>query len=276
MEAFVRQSGGQPWIPFSQNLQSTDAVDREEHRVFNEMSAEYNRSVAPSAAHGYNAFALAWDQLVGDRYQKKLEEGDDSIVLLRPKSVTQLQSFYDYLQRLGGQANHSTEGIHETAQQLMHRALKDSRREMSGQVTTTPAAPIAYPTALPDAGQLIPLGAAVMQHSIFANSFLQVNQTAANYAPFALRDLPPAPPPPKRSRTANSRNQTCQICGHPKKDHLSAGQSILFGKGRCNLITCGVCYREKKEHDSAARASGKPVGTSYSWMGENCIFQNQV
>jgi hypothetical protein len=58
--------GGQSWIPFSQNLESHDPVDIEEHHLFNEMSPQFKQLVTPSATHGYNLFLKEWDQLVGD------------------------------------------------------------------------------------------------------------------------------------------------------------------------------------------------------------------
>ena len=181
MEAFERQTGGNIWIPFSTDLNSSSEVDVEERQVFNAMAQLYNRNVAPSAPNGYNLFQKAWNQNAGHRHVQSLD-GDESIVLLRYKSVAQLQSYYDYLRRME-QQSHDVTDTDDANRHSMFAILRSGRENAIGQALNVPTAPIAY-TAGGD-WATVPFGAPVVHPYLYQHTFSR-QQSTANYAPFVM------------------------------------------------------------------------------------------
>ena len=275
MDAFERQSGGNPWIPFSRDLQTTNAVEKEEHRIFDEASPQYERKAA--STKGYSRFQQWWQQEVAKRWRQSVEE---DVIQIRPKSVTQLQEHYDYLQQVARQANEST-GNDETenARRQMSRTLYHSRQAAEGRVTTIPATPIVYPNVVPGTSQFVPIGAAMMQPQIFADALSMAHARAtfnSSAAPWIM--LKPqlqhnGPPSPKRARVHRNSRKVCRICGWAKQDHTRVAGRYQYNDN-CALTICGICNRSEEAHDLRASDNGKPIGRRYNYMGKNCIFSN--
>ena len=269
MEAFNRQTGGSSWVPISQDLKTKDKVDVEEQRYFNELESQFKRSVAPSAAHGYDLFAKAWEQEVGRRHLQAMA-GDESIVLLRPKSVAQLQDHFDFLQTLERDAHHVTE-TEEANRRGLFSQLKRARIDATGQAKSVACAPITYPTATVGARMIVPFGAPTVHPQLFSHAFTQ-QQSTANQAPFFMNPPQPFVPPP-RAPLVNYRIM-CRVCLNPKRDHEKENGRLLFGSGRCTLSYCGRCSRTKIDHDKKAQLLRLPLGVST--MGPNCVFSNNA
>jgi len=274
MEAFVRQSGGDPWIPFSRNMRTTNAIEREEHRIFREESPKYKRTVAPSAPSGYGKFAEWWESEVAERLRKSIEDGgDESVIIIRPKSVIQLQEHFDYLESIARQTLQPTDDETDTVRRAMNRTMAESRRSIPP-VSTALATPVQYPAATPTAGHWVPVGAAMMQPNIFAPASLVQRQIAqiGNVAPWSLRVQQPfmAPPPLKRLRYDWRR--VCRACGWQKAEHPKVEGILRFGKTLCTLTRCGICNKNKRQHDEQARKRNMPAGKECRNMGENCVF----
>jgi hypothetical protein len=277
MDAFERQSGGNPWIPFSRDLQTTNAVEKEEHRIFDETSPQYERKAALTSTKGYSRFQQWWQQEVAKRWRQSVE---DDVIQIRQKSVTQLQEHYDYLQQIARQANQSTgDDETENARRQMSRTLYHSRQAAEGRVTTIPATPIVYPTVVPGTSQFVPIGAAMMQPQIFADTLSMAQARAAfniNAAPWIM--LQPqlqhiGPPSPKRARVQRNWRKLCRFCGWAKQDHTRVAGRYQYNDN-CALTICGICNRRKGEHDLRASDNGEPTGPRYNYMGKNCIFSN--
>ena len=277
MDAFERQTGGNPWIPFSRDLQTTNAVEKEEHQIFDEASPQYERKAALTSTKGYSRFQQWWSQEVAKRWRQSVE---DDVIQIRPKSVTQLQEHYDYLQQIVRQANQST-GNDETenARRQMCRTLYHSRQAAEGRVTTIPATPIVYPTVVPGTSQFVPIGAAMMQPQIFAGALSMAQARATfniNAAPWTMLQSQPqhiGPSSPKRARVQRNWRKLCRFCGWAKQDHTRVAGRYQYNDN-CALHICGICNRRKVEHDLRASINGEPTGPRYNYMGKNCIFSN--
>jgi len=269
MEAFIRQSGGNPWIPFAENLHTTNPIEKAEHELFDAMSQNYERGATPSAAKGYQQFARDWEREVADRLAKSTD--GETVVLVRPKSIAQLQAFYDYLQSKRLEAAQPTDESTENVRRTTHRTLLESRVAMNGRVSTAAAFPLQYPMAGP--GHTVPLGVAVLQPQLFHASLAEAsNGCAANAAPWQMRIQQPRLEGTGRKRQKTDGRNTCKACGWPRGDHVRNGSLLLYGKGKCTMPTCGVCYKTNIQHAERARQLGKPDGDYY--MGETCVFIN--
>jgi hypothetical protein len=283
MAAFTRQSGGNPWIPFSRDLKTTNAIEKEEHAIFDEKASQYQRNAAPSSAYGYNKFQTWWNREAADRWTKSIE--DEAVILIRPKSVPNLQAHYDFLQEISRQAVQATENNEtENARRQMCRTLNQSRRAVEGRIAIMPATPLVYPAVEPGTFQFVPIGAAMMQPQIFAPALSMIQAATAttraaatgNAAPWVMLQQPPpqqhiGPPSPKRARTRCDWRNLCPACGWPKRQH-SKINGRLHVADDCVQTICGICNRSKGEHDRHAIISNKPTGRKYSYMGKNCIF----
>jgi hypothetical protein len=277
MGAFERQSGGNPWIPFSRDLQTTNVVEKEEHRIFDEMSPQYERKAALSSTKGYTRFQQWWQQEVAKRWRQSVE---DDVIQIRPKSVTQLQQHYDFLQQIARQADQSTcNDETENARRQMCRTLYHSRQAAEGRVTTIPAAPIVYPTVVPGTSQFVPIGAAMMQPQIFADALSMAqaratfNTTAAPWIMLQPQLQHIGPPSPKRARVQRNWRSLCRCCGWAKQAHNRVAKRYQYNDN-CALTICGICNQRKVDHDRRARDNGEPTGPRYNYMGKNCIFSN--
>jgi len=279
MQAFVRQSGGDPWIPFSCNLKTNNAIEKEEHRLFDENAPHYQRGAAPSSPKGYLHFAKWWEREVADRLQKSAE--DEEIVLIRPKSIAQLQAHYDLLQEVSRRAVQPTDNNDaELARRRMCRTLRNSRQAMEGQIATVPATPVIYPSVVPGTMQCVPIGAALMQPQIFAAALTMLQASmattvAGNAAPWqmltATQPQSNPPPPAKRQRLGGDWRTLCAACGWAKNLHNQVAGRFQFGE-LCVQTVCGICNQSKRQHDQLAKTKNKPTGKEYMYMGKNCIF----
>jgi len=275
MEAFMRQSGGEPWVPFSRDLQTDNEVDREEHKVFDLLSQQYERNASPSSAKGYFQLAKAWEREVAQRIRSSVENGDDDIVLIRPKSVAQLQQHYDYLQEVSRiAAQPETDATVALERQRMNQTLRESRAAVNGLVTTTAARPVQYPTAVAALGHTVPLGLALMQPSIFGAALgLAIDSNIGNIAPFRIPNMPQATAVPTPQQQYDGRRR-CVACGWLRSQHIKVGGTLLFGREKCTYDICGICNQSKSKHLQEARARNLAGDRIQSCMGKNCVFIN--
>jgi len=99
MESFIRLTNQQQWLPFNHSkTKPKTAEDIEEQSFFESMQSKCNRTVAPSAHRGHDAFERAWNLEVAKRHLTAVEEGNNDTLFIKRKRAKQLQDHCDWLQ----------------------------------------------------------------------------------------------------------------------------------------------------------------------------------
>ena len=238
MKAYERLTNQQAWYPFSDT--PITKLDKEEFAQFDTMSEECHRNVTPRSRQGRQAFAAAWNVEVAERYKNYIE-GDQSVILIRRKSVIQLQKHYDNLQQKKRLAQQSDSQRDEELRREWRQTLRTTRREVPDIPAMQPPAPTQYPTnGMVPFGMPMALNPTILQGAMQGLVAQEANTTIGR--PFVVHQRPDIV---SHALTGFRKLAWCITCGFRKNQHVVQTES--FGS-KCRRDCCAKCGWLKKNH----------------------------
>jgi hypothetical protein len=158
----------------------------------------------------------AWNLEVANRLKKKLDDGDESIVLINRKSIQQLQEHYDRVEaKLASSRRTEVEVLTEATHEV---ELNDTLRENRRTLPPLPPVTMAQSTTYQQDGSSMPLGnPTVMNSEIVAGSLLPKPTTEQNPVPFQM--IQPTPQIERNPLDGFKRYTWCITCGYQKGAH---------------------------------------------------------
>jgi hypothetical protein len=253
MEAYVRLTNEQQWIPFhsaNPNCPKT-AVDYKEETLFDAMEMQYIRSRQPRQNKGYYSFCIAWNLEVAKRYKRKIVDGEENVLLIHRKNVEMLQNHYDKTKQRITSVNRVNLNNTHVEMDRMNDTLRTSRQGVTPLPPLQQAQPIVYDNknGIAPFGNLFALNPEVIAQKVTPT-------TNCNPAPWMI-EAPLLTAQPKHPLANFRRTTWCLTCGFRKNEHENEES---FGS-KCRRELCGKCYMRKELHNDGR-------------MGPFCPFEN--
>lgn len=242
LQAFKRLTNNTAWFPFRKPNSSTPATDtdREEASYFNEVKDQYDRD-ADTGPRTYRRFSQAWNDEVARRFQL-WSTGDEDIIQLRPKSIVQLQQFFDIQKEYEALAAvaPTTEDPHRLA---LQQTFRETRQMLP---VTAPRFPVAPPVYTQRYGGFVPFG----NPHVFNAAITQNIVTGYRGGPAPFQVALPNVTRREQRKVFRSKKY-CIVCGWRKKEHgddEGTGGRDRKGNSKCSREFCGNCYALKEHH----------------------------
>ena len=261
LQSFFKFAGDRPWIPFS--VDGAGETEREERKVFSDMSNNYSRTAAPSAEKGCNDFMKAWNEESGRRYVEKLT--NESVTIIYRKSLKQLQDYHDKLKDIRA-ASMEAQDSGDRRLRNLHQVFQDARKN-----TAPPTIKFSARRMYPNRNASnIPSGHPFVWNSSASMATVGIKKRGrltSSIAPYAVPAVAAKTKCTDDNRkkkgtvvtvTKNSLpeglsfRQICKACGRKRSDHLidKNNNKNMFGEFACHWTTCGKCGAEKNCHDA--------------------------